>query len=458
MEKFDVVIIGSGPGGTAAAKILASADKRVAIIEDRDWGGACLNRGCVPTKLLLGAVAPLGVLEGLARRHIVQGSETVNFPALRERVRHFVDASRRALALDFIHRGITLYKGTATCLTPHCIRIAERDGNTTSINTEYLIFACGSRTSTYPKLTPDRKVILSSTSILQQTIIPESLIIAGGGTIGVEMADFFYHMGTRVIIAEAAPQLAPTEDEDIASQLRFRLEKNGVFCLTGVRALSLERDKDDEATLTLADGAVYTARKGLIAAGRAPNTEGLDAESAGCALNRRGFITTDYTLRASSNSWAIGDVNGKVLLAHAASHQGEYVARSILGLETGPYVPGPQPSCFHGSFEIMRAGITEREAVALGGDVYVSKAPFANNVISQASGNPSGFVKVVWRNGEMVGIAAIGFGVTQLALTAQLLLLGQYYGSKLNTFMVAHPTLDETLLAAIQSKRKPSEE
>ena len=457
MEKFDVTIIGAGPGGTAAARLLAEAGMRVALAEDRDWGGTCLNRGCVPTKLLLGAVAPLGVLDGFARRHIIEGRETVNFQALNLRVRRFVDTRRRALALELIHKGVHLFKGRGICLSPTEVRIEERDGSASHIQTRYLIFACGTRTSSFPGLRADHRTILSSTTLLQQTAIPESLIIAGGGTIGVEMADIYYHLGSRVVIAEAAPQLAPTEDEDIAAHLRWRLERRGILCLTGVRAVSLEKDRDDRARLTLADGAVYTAAKGLIAAGRMPNTEWVDAESAGCALNRRGFITTDPRLRSSVNSWAIGDVNGRVLLAHAATHQGEYVARCLLGQEEGPYEPGPCPACFHGSLEIMRVGATESEAAALGGEVMVSKAQFAGNVIAQAAGSPTGFVKVVWRNGTICGIAAIGNGVSQLTLSAQLLLLGQYHGAKLNSFMVAYPTLDETLTEAIKAPKTPSQ-
>ncbi len=457
MDAFDVIIIGAGPGGLAAARILARAGKRVALVENRSWGGTCLNRGCVPTKLLLGAVHPLSVMDDLARGNILHGSEHVNFAALREKVRTFVSGTRKALAIELISLGVHLFKGTAYCLSPTRVRITERDAHSFTIEGSHMILACGSRTSTYPDLTPDGRIILGSTTILQQRVIPESLIIAGGGTIGVEMADFFMHMGTRVIIAEAAPQLAPTEDSDIAMQLRMHLEKRGVICLTGVRAVSLVPDKNREnAVLTLADGARYMAQKGLIASGRMPNTEELGAENAGCALNRRGFITTDYYLRSSETTWAIGDVNGKILLAHAATHQGEYVARSILGLESAPYEPGPCPSCFHGSQEIMRVGMTEREATALSNNVTISKAHFASNVIAQATGNPYGFVKVVWRGDKMAGIAAIGANVSQLTLSAQLLLIGQYHSSKLDSLIVAHPTLDETLVAAIRAKRTPS--
>ncbi|MDO5536212.1 MAG: NAD(P)/FAD-dependent oxidoreductase [Desulfovibrionaceae bacterium] len=458
MQKFDVIIIGAGPGGVAAARLLGRAGKNVALVENREWGGTCLNRGCVPTKLLLGAVAPLGLMENLSRGRIIEGTEKVNFDLLRERVHMFVSGTRKALALELINLGVHLIRGQAQCLGPTTIAVESGDGGARKLESENIIFACGSRTSTYPNLVPDGHVILGSTTILEQEVIPASLIICGGGTIGIELTDFFLHMGTKVTIAEAAPQICPTEDSDIGMQMRLYLERRGVVCMTGVRAVSLAADENGQARLTLANGDVHTAEKGLIASGRMPNTSTLDADAAGIALNRRGFITTDYFLRSSPNSWAIGDVNGKILLAHAAAHQGEYVARTILGQEKGPYVPGPCPSCFHGSQEIMRVGMTEREAVALGGEVYISKVHFASNVMAQAAGNPYGFVKVVWRNDDIVGIAAIGANVSQLTLSAQLLLIGQYQGEKLDTFMVAHPTLDEALVAAIRARRVASKD
>ncbi len=457
MNEFDAIIIGAGPGGTACARTLARAGKNVALVENRAIGGTCLNRGCVPTKLLLGAVRPLGVLNDLARGNILHGTEEVNFAALRGKVASFVTGSRKALSLELIDLGVHVFKGEASCLSPTEVRVTERDRHDYTLKGRSLVLACGTRTSTYPGLAPDKRIILGPTTLLQQRVVPTSLIIAGGGTIGVEMADFFLHMGTEVTIAEAAPQLAPTEDDDIAMQLKHSLERRGARCLTGVRAVSLVPDEGKNyAVLTLADGSVHTAEKGLVAAGRMPNTEKLNAQKAGCALNRRGFVTTDYRLKAADTVWAIGDVNGKMLLAHAATHQGIYAARCILGEETGPYEPGPCPTTVHGSQEIMRVGLTEREAVALGGEVAISRAHFASNVIAQGTGNPYGYVKVVWRGEEMAGIAAIGANVTQLALSAQLLLMGQYHSEKLDSFMVAHPTLDETLIAAIRASRVPS--
>ena len=152
--------------------------------------------------------------------------------------------------------------------------------------------------------------------------------------------------------------------------------------------------------------------------------------------------------------YAIGDINGQTLLAHAAEHQGAYVARHILGTQTAPYVSGPVPSCVYGSLEIMRVGITAKQALALGGEVTVAKAQLMGNAIAQAGGDASGFVKVVWHNGALAGIAALGHGVSHLVTAAQLLLLGQYHGDALHSFMFAHPTLDEALHAALEAPKE----
>ncbi len=329
------------------------------------------------------------------------------------------------------------------------------DGGEQALSARYIILAGGSRSASFPGLTPDHDAVLDSTDLLNIPLVPESLIIVGAGAIGLEMADFFSAMGCAVTVVEAAPQLAPTEDADIAQELQKLLGKAGRTCLTGVRASSL-LTRDGQAVLTLDDGRELTAAKALVAVGRTPNTDGLEAEKAGCGLNRRGYVMVDDYLKAAPSVFAIGDINGKTLLAHAAEHQADYVARQILGLESGAYESGPVPSCIYGSLEVMRVGKTARQALAEGGKVEVSRAMLTANAIAQAGGDASGFVKVVWRDDRMAGIAALGHGVSHLVTAAQLLLLGQYSGDRLHSFMFAHPTLDEILYAALQAPREPA--
>ena len=188
---------------------------------------------------------------------------------------------------------------------------------------------------------------------------------------------------------------------------------------------------------------MLTASKALVAVGRTPNTAGLDCEKTGCTLKRRGFVDVNDHLEAAEGVYAIGDVNGLTLLAHAADHQGAYVARRILGHEKGVYVPGPVPSCIYGSTEIMRVGQTAKGLLAAGKSVSVSQVPLTLNPIAQAAGASGGFVKGVWT----------GHGVSHLVTVAQLLMVGGYTPERLHEVMIGHPTLDEIVPAAIRAPR-----
>ena len=432
---YDVIIIGGGPGGTTAAKELAAGGKKVAIIEDKHWGGTCLNCGCIPTKMLLGATAPLGLLKAQERLRTMKGSIDIDYKALQTRVGRFLKGSSQTLAKSLAAAGIALYEGRGVCAGKGQVIVRSEAGEE-MLTTDNIILSCGSSSASFPGLAPDGDAVLDSTGVLNLPEVPESLIIVGAGAIGLELGDFFGMMGSKITIVEAAPHIAPTEDADIAKEMDRVQSKAGRTCITGVMAKSLVT-KDGQAELTLGDGRVLTASKALVAVGRTPNTAGLDCEKAGCTLKRRGFV----------------DVNGLTLLAHAADHQGAYVARRILGHEKGVYVPGPVPSCIYGSTEIMRVGQTAKGLLAAGGAVSVSQVPLTLNPIAQAAGASGGFVKVVWDGDAIAGIAAIGHGVSHLVTVAQLLMVGGYTPERLHEVMIGHPTLDEIVPAAIRAPR-----
>ena len=448
---YDVLIIGGGPGGTTAAKELAANGKQVAIIEDRHWGGTCLNCGCIPTKMLLGATAPLALLRAQERLRTMKGTIDIDYKALQSRVGRFLKGSSQALAKALTAAGITLYQGRGVFTGKGEVAVRSEAGEE-RLTADDIIVACGSSSASFPGLAPDGDAVLDSTGILNLPEVPESLIIVGAGAIGLELGDFFAMMGAKVTIVEAAPHIAPTEDLDIAKEMARVQSKAGRTCIEGVMAKSLIT-KDGQAELTLGDGRVLTASRALVAVGRTPNTAGLDAEKAGCALKRRGFVDVDDRLQAAEGVYAIGDVNGLTLLAHAADHQGAYVARRILGREQGAYVPGPVPSCIYGSTEVMRVGQTARALLAAGKTVAVSQVPLTLNPIAQAAGASGGFVKVVWDGDAIAGISAIGHGVSHLVTVAQLLMVGGYGPEKLHDVMFAHPTLDEIVPAALRAPR-----
>lgn len=455
MQSYDVIVIGGGPGGTAAARILAQAGKKVALIEDKHWGGTCLNAGCIPTKMLLGATAPQNLLHAQERVHIAQGSVQVDFTALQNRVARFTKGTSQTLAKTLLGLGITLFEGAGVCAGQKdgqaCIHVTTDEG-LTELTGKKVILACGTSSASFPGLVPDHRNVLDSTDLLRISAVPESLIVVGAGAIGLEMADFFSAMGSTVTVVEAAPHIAPAEDADIAKEMLRALTKKGIACHEGTKAKNLT-SIDGKAHLQLEDGTVITAAKALIAVGRFPNTKGLAVDSLGGSLTSRSYVQVDESLQSAPGLYAIGDINGLTLLAHAAEHQAAYVARHILGETEGAYAPGPVPSCVYGSMEIMRVGKTAGELLRQGKTVGISQAALSANPISQASGGTSGFVKVVWHAGQIAGIAAVGHGVSHLVTVAQLLIKDGYTASRLDEVMFAHPTLDEIIPMAIRAPK-----
>ena len=449
--RYDVAIIGCGPGGLEASRILAGASRKVAVIEDGQWGGVCLNKGCVPTKMMLAATAPIEAARSLARFGELSGDLKVEFEALRKRIKRYVGASSRAIPISLTEMGATIFDGRAEIISPDRVRINRSDGGTDDIDCEIIIIATGSKPAFFPAIAPDHKVLLDSDDLLALDYIPQSLCVIGAGAIGLEFASFFASCGTQITIVEAAPRLAPGEDDDIGSELKKILAKRGIKIFTNNKPKEL-RNVRDRAFLDLEEGTRIEAEKALIAVGRVGGAKELNISVLGCRLDNRDFIKVDACLRAAENVYAIGDCNGKTLLAHAAASQGAYAARRILSEIDKEYSPGPIPSCVYGSVEIARAGLTAREAGKIG-KVEISLAKLAANPIAQARAQTEGFVKAVWLNGDLAGIAAIGGGAANLVAAAELFVAGNYDPEKLNGIMIAHPSLEEALGAAIRQPR-----
>lgn len=450
--KYDVIIIGSGPAGSEAAQILASRGKKIAIIEAGKFGGTCLNAGCIPTKMLLAACGPIEDLANLKRQKELAGEISINYEGLQKRVWRFVSATSAAAAKNVADLGVDVIYGRAKLKNANTIIVESQDGSHREYCADWLILATGSKNAAFPGLQPDHECVLDSTDILHLPEIPKSLCIVGAGAIGLEFASFFHAAGSKIRLVEAASHIAPTEDADIAQQLEKTLLKRGYAIYSGIKAKKLASE-GGAAFLHLENGEIIESEKALVAIGRTGTAADLNLAATECKVNTRGFIEVDSFLMAAKNIFAVGDCNGKVLLAHAGAHQAAYAARKILGTENGPYEPGPVPACIYGSPQIFRVGLAEHQ---LDGreNIEVSFWELARNPIAQAHADPQGFVKVVWENGRIAGISAIGGAVTQLVTAAELLLAGNYSGSRLNQIMIAHPTLDESLAEAIRGRRR----
>ncbi|GFK92743.1 Dihydrolipoyl dehydrogenase [Fundidesulfovibrio magnetotacticus] len=444
----ELFIVGGGPAGYDAALAAARRGIKAILLEKEHLGGSCLNWGCIPTKFLLAAVAPLAEMEGQERLKVASGQYRVDLPALADRKKRHIEATRKAMAAQLEKLGVTLLRGELKMIGA-VKSVVEIEGEPKTVSYKRCILATGSRPAAKPGLKADHDAVLNSGDILGLREVPESLVVIGAGFIGLELAQFFSRMGSAVTLLEVAERIAPAEDEEVSKALAQSFKRQGWAMHTGVRVASLAT-VDGQARVELEDGRVITAAKCLLAVGRQPNSRNLMLEMLGAEVKGAGWVHTDEHLLASPTVYAVGDVNGRTLLAHAASSQGEWAVRHFAGEETRPYEPGPIPGCMYGAPETMRVGLLEAEARAQGlEDVTVTRAQLIANPIAQAHGATGGLVKCVWSEGRLKGVTAVGHGVASLA-TLSTVLVGQGFTRKqCEDVVFPHPTLDEALRAAL---------
>lgn len=443
---FEIAVIGGGPAGVAAAKRAVAANKSVCLVEKADLGGTCLNWGCIPTKFLLGGTAPVEEFEAQARMKAVHGEVRADLAALQARKDRLVAATRKAVAKELEKLGVTLLYGAARFSGPQTFEIEGPDDGR-SVGFGRCILATGSVTTVVPSMRPDGECVLDSDLLLGLTEVPESLIIVGGGVIGLEMGQIFERLGTKITVVEALDRLIPWEDAEVSEEMARICKRRKWTLKLGARVKSL-RTSENQAELVLESGETLHAAKALVCIGRRPATDGLCAEKAGIVLNPRGFTQVDESLRASAAVYAVGDVNGRAMLAHAAEHQALFAVDHALGKITASYADEALPSCIYGSPETLRVGRMAHELEAAGLPARVSRFALAANPIAQAHASTQGFVKVVWSNGRIAGVTAIGHHVTSLATAAVLLVRHAYTREDVEGIIFPHPSLDEALKEA----------
>ncbi|MDL2267329.1 NAD(P)/FAD-dependent oxidoreductase [Desulfovibrio sp. OttesenSCG-928-G15] len=447
---FDLVILGGGPAGTSAAFGAAAKGIKTALVEPGFLGGACLNVGCIPTKFLLGASASAPLFAVQKKYKVAAGDVHFDLPALQTRKDRFIKGSRQALEKNLAEAGVAVIKGKGRLTGPNTISTGDTNPELTFGS---CIIATGSLPASFPDLAPDGQSIRSSSGLLALTECPQSLIIVGGGAIGIELGEIYHRLGSRITLVDAAERILPAEDPEISQTLHAYLARDGWKIHTG-RKIASFTTLDGESVLRFEDGEELRAGAGLIAVGRKSGASALGLESAGIATTEKGFIATDENLRCAENIYAVGDVNGRVLLAHAADNQARYALRRVAGEATGPYTPLPMPSCVYGTMEVMRVGPTLAELKAEGGAVSTSRAPFAANAIAQSYGHTQGFVRMLWQGDMLRAVSAVGHGASHLVSAAALLVGREYVAGGTPPIIFAHPTLDEILESAILASRE----
>ena len=446
---FDLIVIGSGPGGYVAAIRAAQLGLNVACVEDADLGGVCLNIGCIPTKALLTSALLVNEMKDGEKHGIMAKDVTFDLKPAQERSRRVVKQMTNGIAGLFKKNKVTHLQGRGRLAGKGRVEVQAADGSKSTYGASHVIIATGSRPRDIPVLKIDEDRIWSSTGALMQTSAPGSLFIVGAGAIGMEFADVYASFGTKVTIVEALDRILPLEDAEVSKFMERTYKKRGMDIHTSSMFKSADI-RSDGVTVTFTDKKGETQTMDvdyvLSAVGRVPNSQDLGLDSVGVKTDDRGFITVDDQLRTNvPGVYAIGDVAGHQLLAHKASHEGIVCVEHIAGQGHHTVDYGNVPNCTYCHPEVASVGLTEDQAKEQGYDIEVGKFPWVGIGRAVASGHSDGFIKIIrdTQYSEILGAHIVGPHATELIAE---FVIGRHLEStveELEKAMHPHPTLSE---------------
>ena len=459
---YDLIVVGSGPGGYVAAIRAAQLGQKTAIVERESLGGVCLNWGCIPKKSLLKNADVLDLLQHAADYGFTFDNLQVDFGSAVKRSLGIVDRQTKGVGFLMRKNKIDVIEGHAQFTDAHTLSITPSDfkpeAKARTVTADKFIIATGARARDLPGVTVDGKRVLQYRHAIRPQAKPKSLIIVGAGPIGMELGYFYQTYGTAVTIIEMLDHVLPLEEADVAAEVHKAFVKKGFKIFTSARTEKFEvTDSGVNVTVkNLKDDKVETlaAEQVLISIGITPNTEKVGLDKAGVKLDQRGFIEIDANMRTNvANIYAIGDCTGKLALAHVASAQALVAAETIGGAETLP-IPNEKyifmPRCTYCKPEVASMGMTEAQAKEAGYTIKVGKFPFLPNGKAQAIDAKEGFVKIITdaKYGEILGAHLVGPDVTELLPELSLAQFMEITPAEIARTVHAHPTLSEVVMEA----------
>ncbi|MCL8025233.1 dihydrolipoyl dehydrogenase [Nocardioides bruguierae] len=455
MTHFDVLVLGAGPGGYVAAIRAAQLGKSVAVVEEKYWGGVCLNVGCIPSKALLKNAELSHLLTHDKAKYGIEGDASMSFGPTHARSRKVSEGIVKGVHYLMKKNKITEIDGRGTLTGPTSLDVKAADGSVTSYTCTDLIVAAGAQVRMLPGIEKSANVVTYEEQILDSEL-PSSIIIGGSGAIGVEFAYVMKNFGVDVTIVEFADRMVPAEDADVSKELAKHYKKLGVKVLTSTKCEKVE-DTGSGVRVTVSpaaggDSQVLEADKMLAAFGFAPRVEGYGLESTGVALTDRGAIAIDEYGRTNvEHVYAIGDVTGKMMLAHVAEAMGIVAAEVIAGEETMPVEFDFIPRATYCQPQIGSFGYSEQQAKDKGYDVKTATFPFSANGKAQGLGEAVGFVKIVAdaEHNEILGAHMIGPDVTEQLPALTLAQKWDLTADEIARNVFAHPTLSEAVKEAV---------
>ncbi|MBP3978820.1 dihydrolipoyl dehydrogenase [Microbacterium sp. BLY] len=451
MPHYDVVILGAGPGGYVAAVRSAQLGLSTAIIEEKYWGGVCLNVGCIPSKALLKNAEIAHTLNHKADFFGISGEFTIDYGKAFDRSRVVADGRVKGIHFLMKKNKVTEYDGRGTFTGPKAISVAKSDGSTEEVTFDNVIIATGSKVRLLPGVQLSENVVTYEEQILSREL-PKSIVIVGAGAIGMEFAYVMTNYGVKVTIIEFLDRALPNEDADVSKEITKQYKNYGVDILTSTKVESVvDNGSSVTVSYTGKDGqqASIDADKVLMSVGFAPNVEGFGLEKTGVKLTERGAIDIDDHMRTNVEGiYAIGDVTAKLQLAHVAEAQGVVAAETIGGAETMPLGDyRMMPRATFCSPQVASFGLTEQQAKDEGREIKVATFPFMANGKAHGLGEPVGFVKLIAdaEHLELIGAHMIGPDVSELLPELTLAQKWDLTALELARNVHTHPTLSEAL-------------
>jgi len=453
---YDLIIIGSGPGGYVAAIRASQLKMKVAVVERAELGGICLNWGCIPTKSLLKSAQVFEYLTHASDYGItVKGEIKPDFSAIIARSRNVADGMSKGIQFLFKKNNIVHIKGAGRLAGNNKVEVEDSEGNNKKYSAKNIILATGARSKELPNLKQDGKKIIGYREAMTLEKQPASMVVVGSGAIGSEFANFYQTLGTNVTLVEFLPRIVPNEDEEVSKQLErsFKKMKMRVMTDSSVESVNILDEKCIVTIKTPKGSEIIETDIVLSAVGVSTNISGLGVESSGIRIEKDKIVVDDYYNTNVPGIYAIGDIVHGPALAHVASAEGIICVEKIAGVDTEPLDYKNIPSCTYTNPEIASCGMTEIAAREAGYDIKVGKFPFTASGKASASGSKEGFVKLIFdaAYGELLGAHMIGANVTEMIAEIVVARKLETTAHEIMKAVHPHPTMSEAIMEAAAS-------
>ena len=455
MEKFDLIVLGSGPGGYVTAIRASQLGLKTAIVEKESLGGVCLNWGCIPTKALLKSAQVFEYIKHSEDYGITVENFDKNFDGIINRSRKVAQTMSKGVNFLMKKNKIKIFEGFGKLSTDKTINVTDQNGSEIKIIGEKIIIATGARSKELPSLKKDGKKIIGYREAMTLEKQPKDIVIVGSGAIGIEFAYFYNSMGTSVTIVEYLDRIVPVEDSEISKELEKSLKKKGINILTSTEVEKAEINSSGSVDVTLkssnGEKSIINTEIVLSAVGIKTNIENIGLEDLGIKTEKDKILVDDFYMTNLKDYYAIGDVVKGQALAHVASAEGILCVEKIAGHDVNPLDYNNIPGCTYCSPEIASVGYTEQQAIDNGYEIKIGKFPFSASGKAQTSGKSEGFVKVIFdaKYGEWLGCHMIGEGVTDMIAEAVVGRKLETTGYEILKTVHPHPTMSEAVMEAV---------